>query len=66
MKKIISYLSALLFVLGIGIQPICAADDIDSCQGSIQALLDFGIMNGELEDIDADEKLSRGTAAVWI
>lgn len=66
MKKIISYLSALLFVLGIGIQPICAADDIDSYQGSIQALLDFGIMNGELEDIDADEKLSRGTAAVWI
>lgn len=65
MRKIILYLFALTFMIGIGTKSVFAEGN-DDYQESIQALVNFKVIDGEADDVDAAERLTRGTAVLWL
>lgn len=65
MKRIILYLFALTFMMGIGTTAVLAESD-NNYRESIQALVSFKVIDGEADDVDSSERLTRGTAALWL
>lgn len=67
MKKLITWLAALIFVLNLfGVNIYADANNDEYLTKSIEALAAFGIITDEPQDIDTEEELSRETAALWL
>ena len=67
MKKLITWLAALIFVLNsFGVNIYADANNDEYLSKSIEALAAFGIITDEPQDVDSGEELSRETAVLWL